>query len=79
MVGENSQGLDLTSGKSPLAYTMRREVFPQPPSPTMTIFSSSWILTASLLPTSPFCDMSPHGNLNNVCITRSTTRLASSW
>ena len=82
MVGENSQGLsskDLTSGKSPLAYTMRREVFPQPPSPTMTIFSSSWIFTVSLLATAPFCAISPQSDLNNVCITKSTTLLASSW
>lgn len=31
---------DLTSGKEPWLYTMSSEVLPQPPSPTITIFSS---------------------------------------
>ena len=30
----------LTSGKEPWLYTMSSEVLPQPPSPTITIFSS---------------------------------------
>lgn len=30
----------LTSGKEPLAYTISRDVFPQPPSPTITTFTS---------------------------------------
>lgn len=40
----------LTSGKEPLAYTISSDVFPQPPSPTITTFTSFLPDGAAALP-----------------------------
>lgn len=49
----------LTSGKAPFAYTISSDVFPQPPSPTITIFTSFFPDGAAALP--PFPPAAPSG------------------